>query len=94
MPSRHVRARCKSDGACGRCNFCNLAVCAVCGAYEGSLTSDCPGAMVDFDKQQEVYTTDLDYTDEKGWHNTGAKKGGMNGWPRVVFRAEAGVGEK
>jgi hypothetical protein len=23
---------------------------------------------VDFDRQQEVYTTDLDYTDERGWH--------------------------
>jgi hypothetical protein len=40
----------------------------VCGAYEGGLTTDCPGEKVDFDKQQEVYETTLDYTDDRGWH--------------------------
>jgi hypothetical protein len=50
------------------CQHCTLSVCVVCGAYEGSLTTDCPGQKVDFDKQQEIYETSLDYTDESGWH--------------------------
>jgi len=47
---------------------CLLNGCSVCGAGEGSLTTDCPGRKVTFDKQQEVYETNLDYTDERGWH--------------------------
>ena len=50
------------------CAHCTLCVCSVCGAYEGGLTTDCPGVKVDFDHQQEVYETKLDYTDERGWH--------------------------
>ncbi len=43
-------------------------VCAVCGAYEGALTTDCPGAKVELERQQEIYETNLDYTDARGWH--------------------------
>jgi hypothetical protein len=43
-------------------------VCAVCGAYEGALTSDCPGTKVELARQQEIYETNLDYTEERGWH--------------------------
>lgn len=50
------------------CNHCTLGVCSVCGAYEGGLTTDCPGVKVDFDRQEEVYKTNLDYTDKRGWH--------------------------
>jgi hypothetical protein len=50
------------------CQHCNLAVCEVCGAYEGGLTTDCPGVRVDYDRQKEVYETNLDYTDDRGWH--------------------------
>ena len=50
------------------CIHCTLGVCASCGAYEGSLTTDCPGAQVDIDRQKEVYETSLDYTDARGWH--------------------------
>lgn len=50
------------------CEPCTLAVCAVCHAYEGSLTTDCPGERVSFDKQQEVYETRLDFSDARGWH--------------------------
>ncbi len=50
------------------CEHCTLSVCGVCGAYEGSLTTDCPGAKVSFDRQQEVGETNLDYTDARGWH--------------------------
>lgn len=50
------------------CEHCSLAVCEVCGGAEGTLTTDCPGTMVDHDRQQEVYETNLDYTDERGWH--------------------------
>lgn len=50
------------------CEHCTLAVCSVCGAYEGSLTTDCPGSKISYDRQQEIYETKLDYTDERGWH--------------------------
>jgi hypothetical protein len=50
------------------CSHCTLSVCSVCGAYEGSLTTDCPGEQVDHDRRQEVYETALDYTDVRGWH--------------------------
>lgn len=52
---------------CG-CYHCTLSVCDVCGCYEGSLTTDCPGEVVSHDRQQEIYETPLDYTDERGWH--------------------------
>lgn len=81
----HVQAKCSKGNCGGTCYPCTLAVCDVCGAYEGGLTTDCPGVRVDFDKQEEVYTTDLDYTDDKGWHNTGARKGGAAGWPEARF---------
>lgn len=50
------------------CESCTLAVCSVCGAYEGGLTTDCPGTLVDFNRQQEVYETSLDFTEARGWH--------------------------
>jgi hypothetical protein len=50
------------------CEHCNLSVCSVCGAYEGGLTTDCPGSPVDFARQREVHETPLDYTDRRGWH--------------------------
>lgn len=84
MPA-HVQAKCNSDTCGGTCHACCLAVCDVCGAYEGSLTTDCPGVRVDFDKQEEVYTTDLDYTDALGWHHTQKMKGGIHGWPQARF---------
>jgi hypothetical protein len=40
----------------------------VCGASEGSLTSDCPGKLVDPERQREVFETKLDYTEARGWH--------------------------
>jgi hypothetical protein len=43
-------------------------MCAVCGAYEGGLTTDCPGTEIDFDRQREIYETLLDYTEDRGWH--------------------------
>lgn len=50
------------------CQHCTLSVCEVCGAYEGGLTTDCPGTRVDYDRQKEVYETSLDFTDDRGWH--------------------------
>lgn len=52
------------------CPHCTLSVCSVCGAYEGGLTSDCPGERVDFNRQKEVYETDLDYIEALGWHQS------------------------
>lgn len=71
MP-RHKRTTCRKTGGpiskhCS-CEHCALAVCSVCGAYEGGLTTDCPGKTVSFDRQQEVGETNLDYTDDRGWY--------------------------
>lgn len=43
-------------------------MCSTCGAREGGLTTDCPGTKIDYDKQLEIYETNLDYTDDRGWH--------------------------
>lgn len=48
------------------CQHCTLAVCRVCGAYEGGLTTDCPGVRVSADVQ-DLISKGLDYTDAKGW---------------------------
>lgn len=50
------------------CEHCSLAVCAVCGGAEGTLTTDCPGTKVAYDRHQEVFETNLDYTEDRGWH--------------------------
>lgn len=86
MP-KHIQAKCPDNGGdCGgTCNYCCLAICSVCGGAEGSLTTDCCGEKMGSEKEQEVYKSDLDYTDEKGWYHTGNKKGGMNGWPSPNF---------
>jgi hypothetical protein len=68
---QHVTTCLKGGGPLSKfctCQHCTLCVCGVCGAYEGGLTTDCPGTAIDFDKQQEVYETRLDYTDDRGWH--------------------------
>jgi hypothetical protein len=72
MPRHQRVTACRKNGGpvsdhCP-CEHCTLTVCAVCGGSESGLTTDCPGSRVDFDKQQEVYETALDYTDERGWH--------------------------
>ncbi|HSX22381.1 MAG TPA: hypothetical protein VLE97_06350 [Gaiellaceae bacterium] len=43
-------------------------MCGVCGAGEGALTTDCPGERVAHERQQEVFETSLDFTDDRGWH--------------------------
>jgi hypothetical protein len=72
MPRHRQVTTCrKSGGPLSKhctCEHCTLSVCAVCGAYEGGLTTDCPGTKVEFDKQKEVHETNLDYTDDRGWH--------------------------
>jgi hypothetical protein len=72
MPRHRQVTTCRKSGGplskyCS-CEHCTLAVCAVCGAYEGGLTTDCPGTAIDFDKQKEVHETSLDFTDARGWH--------------------------
>lgn len=72
MPRHQQVTSCRrSGGPISRyctCEHCNLSVCVVCGAYEGGLTTDCPGTSITFDRQREVYETCLDYTDDRGWH--------------------------
>jgi hypothetical protein len=50
------------------CEHCTLAVCSVCGGYEGSLTTDCSRETLSFDRQKEIYETNLDYVESRGWH--------------------------
>lgn len=73
MPAHVHVATCVHGGPVSNrcsCMHCCISVCSVCGAYEGSLTTDCPGVEVGFDRQQEVYKTLLDYTAERGWHQS------------------------
>jgi hypothetical protein len=72
MPRHQQVTACRRNGGpvskhC-TCEHCTLSVCSVCGAYEGGLTTDCPGTKVDYDRQKEVHETRLDYTDDRGWH--------------------------
>ena len=72
MPRHKQVTTCRKSGGpvskhCS-CEHCCLAVCSVCGAGEGSLTTDCPGVQMSADKQQEVFETNYDYTDDRGWH--------------------------
>jgi hypothetical protein len=72
MPRHKQIATCRKSGGplskhCG-CEHCALDVCSVCGGAEGSLTTDCPGTKVDSDRHQEICETNLDYTDDLGWH--------------------------
>jgi hypothetical protein len=72
MPRHQQVTTCRrSGGPISRrctCEHCNLSICAICGAYEGGLTTDCPGTSIDWARQHEVYETCLDYTDDRGWH--------------------------
>lgn len=76
MPRHQQITTCRRTGGplskhCS-CEYCCLSVCSVCGGAEGSLTTDCPGTRVNADRHQEVYETNLDYTDSQGWHLTTA----------------------
>jgi len=44
-----------------------LAVCKVCGGGEGSLTTDCPGEKIPYEKDQRVYAGKIDYREGQGW---------------------------
>lgn len=69
---KHKQRGCFHGTNCDNCYGCHLAVCSVCGCYEGSLTTECPGEKVSMDKQDEIYRNPgIDYTTEKGWHQTG-----------------------
>jgi hypothetical protein len=68
MPRHSITCWCRRGFTCNGCECCCLAVCLTCGAYEGSLTTDCPGVKIDFARQQEINQTPLDFTDARGWH--------------------------
>lgn len=69
----HVPLKCKpqADGNPahyddGRhCPYCEgeIMACATCKAIEGSLTTDCPGYLVEEEYQQLVYKSTLDFKD-------------------------------
>jgi len=72
MPRHQQVTTClKNNGPVSKhctCAHCCLAVCSVCGGAEGTLTTDCPGEKVSFERHEEVFETNLDYTDARGWH--------------------------
>lgn len=68
---------------CCSCQHCTLCVCKICNCYEGSLTTDCPGVNVDFDKQEQIYKNGLDFSDAHGWHTREEKE---KGWPEAHFK--------
>ena len=65
------------------CPHCTLCVCKICSCYEGSLTTDCPGEKVNFDKQEQIYKEGLDFSDAKGWYTRTEKD---KGWPEAHFK--------
>ena len=79
MPRHKQITTCRKSGGpvskhCA-CEHCCLSVCEVCGGAEGSLTTDCPGTKVAYERHQEVFETNLDYTYERGWHLAQADDG-------------------
>ena len=72
MPRHKQVTTCRKSGGptskiCG-CEHCQLAVCEVCGAGEGTLTTDCPGEQISGERLEEILETNLDFTDDRGWH--------------------------
>lgn len=68
MASQQVSAHTWSDGCsehCGTCAECNLSVCTVCRAYEGGLTTHCPGAFVPVELSDRVYGGEIDFRSGK-----------------------------
>ena len=47
------------------CYICNLSCCGTCGAYEGGLTTECPGVKVHYEVQQAVYKEKIDFINGK-----------------------------
>jgi len=61
-----------------------LHLCPVCGASEGGLTTDCPGQPIDVDRQREIFETNLDFTDTRGWHLASKTRGPRFKEPKAV----------
>lgn len=72
----HKWARCRSD--CEGCCLCEggLSLCTVCGGGEGSLPTDCPGKKMTVEVESLVYSDQLDYTRQLGWHKRFLKSKG------------------
>ena len=72
VPRKHIQESCFNPDTCGgTCYGCTIAVCKVCGAYEGGLTTECPGTQVDADTVDRVYKTDLNFIGGE-WKNDGS----------------------
>ena len=72
MPRHQQVTTCRKSGGpvskmCS-CEHCALSVCSMCGGGEGALTTDCPGEQISGDRLDEICETNLDYTDDRGWH--------------------------
>lgn len=61
-PMDHIYHDGCDDPDCnGGCPLCTLSVCKICGAYEGGLTTHCPGIGASTDDQEEVYHNKKDF---------------------------------
>lgn len=60
------------------CPVCDggLQHCTTCGCFEGSLTTDCPGEKVNYDRQQEIYQCKVDFIDGQ-WTDTRAPRAAL-----------------
>jgi hypothetical protein len=70
-PHKHVTDCLKTGGPISphcTCPHCALSVCSVCAAYEGGLTTDCPGEHLTADRQDEIYKEGLNFIDGVGWY--------------------------
>ena len=53
------------------CQFCagDLGLCTKCNGFEGTLPTDCPGHKMTEQLEQAVYKDELDYREDRGWHD-------------------------
>lgn len=66
----HKRLRCDGLGdlcAAGRCYTCDLYSCVRCGGAEASLPTDCPGAKISHEVQDDIAAGNTDYRWREGW---------------------------
>lgn len=84
---KHKHNGCFNGNNCDDCYGCHLQICSVCGGSEGSLTTECPGERMGYEKEQEVYKNgNIDYTLEKGWHDDAPH--GTHHWRMALFEGK------
>lgn len=87
----HTWFKCEQPCHNSYCQFCEggLGLCTVCKAFEGSLTTECPGHVVTEEDQQLVYTSVLDFKDGH-WYTKNTVQLIEEGWrtPQLISMTE------